>query len=177
MKYVTSYSVQLKCSSAMAENRIDENAKSTVDHFNDFWDSIETTTGSHIPGYIRNILNFNGFNSPMNMALLTDEDITAIENDVKSNKILDTVLEAGLEPFRSSNEFFFPRGYRKLLLSIAESIRTEGPRNILRQRQAVTVNSSKLQRSMNQGITRIDTTKYFAFFSFTTYHCLLSGSY
>lgn len=103
--------------------------------FDQFWNTIETKTGSQIPSYIRNILNFHGFNSPMSVALLDEEDLNEIEKAVKSDTTdkTDEKTESNgcYGPFKSRKDFYFPRGYRKVLLSISEYIRQKGAENVL----------------------------------------------
>lgn len=53
--------------------------------FDQFWNIIESKTGSQIPSYIREILNFHGFNSPMSVALMEEEDLSEIEKAVKAD--------------------------------------------------------------------------------------------
>lgn len=99
-----------------------------------FWNTIETKTGANIPSYIRNILNVNGFNNPMSISLLDDEDLNEMEKSIQTErvKILNSKNQkAVFGPFDGHKDFYFLRGYRKALLSISKFIRDKGPENVL----------------------------------------------
>lgn len=81
-----------------------------------FWTGIEKMTGSHIPVYIRDVLNENGYNSPLSLGLLDEEDLIDMESKVRkrSEETIDNPDAHRLTdaPFKSMAEFYFPRGYK-----------------------------------------------------------------
>lgn len=112
-----------------AENKNGENA------FDKFWNSVEENTGSHIPSFIRNVLNLNGFNSPMSIALLDKEDLDEMEKSLKAGHMkpmLPTNDASFFGPFMSADQFYFPLGYKKVLLKISDNFRQNGAEDGLR---------------------------------------------
>lgn len=110
----------------------------TKESFDVFWDVIEARTGSKIPSFIRNILNFHGFNCALSVSLLEDGDLDKIEKFVKASKGLECVKQNAEDniierfgPFKTAEEFCFPIGYRKVLLRIAAFIQEKGAENVL----------------------------------------------
>lgn len=101
-----------------------------------FWDIIETMTGFVVPAYIRNVLQFHGFDNPMTVAMLEENDIQAIEKFASSGQMSRTLNSSALVkdfygPFAESpSDFQILRGYRKVLVSISTFIRENGPQAI-----------------------------------------------
>lgn len=111
-------------------------AKDPKDECDIFWNTIERETGAQIPRYIRNILNFNGFNSALSMQLLDESDLNDIESLVQSGTMKsllpkDFDFETIYGPFHQSiDKFTFLRGHRKCLLAIKDHIQEKGSKNI-----------------------------------------------
>lgn len=112
------------------------------DACNEFWDSIQSTTGLIVPSYIRNILKLNGFNSVMSLRFLDEEDLNEIENFVKSGGMLrilpsDANLNDFYGPFlESRTDFQFLRGHRKVLKYVSSFVREKETEIIAQQKIA-----------------------------------------
>lgn len=135
----------------MAENKKLRDDSKNKNDFGTFWNGIETMTGSNIPMYIRDVLNQNGYNSPLSLELLEEEDICDMEAKIR-NSVRKTTEKSESDPgakfidapFESKEEFYFPKGYRKQLLRIAQWIRERGAENVLLNLRAPVQASSNL---------------------------------
>lgn len=122
----------------MSANGVKEVSEQSDEHkdnvIDKFWDTIEQKTGSIIPSYIRNVLNLSGFNSPMSVSLLDDVDLMDIEKSIQEGRMKKMIPENDktfFGPFFTSSTFYFPAGYKKVLLKISEYIRLNGSENIM----------------------------------------------
>lgn len=106
------------------------------DDNDEFWNGIEIITGFVVPMYIRNVLKFHGFDSALTVRLMDEEDIKEMEKFARSG-VMQRISagEVNLQDFygpfvKSTKDFQFLRGHRKVLKDIAQFIREKGSHNI-----------------------------------------------
>lgn len=91
------------------------------------WNAIEKITGI-IPKYLKNILELNGYDTPVVIQNITDEDILFFENFAKNE--MENVIPPGADladyydRFSTNKENFqILRGHKKLLHSMASVVK------------------------------------------------------
>lgn len=89
-----------------------------------FWDLIQVKMQCEVPIYLRNLLHLNGFSNVVSVKEMDDEDITELENFVKTEK-LKSLLPERYNPtdyfgqYADASSFEIPRGTRKMLKEIS----------------------------------------------------------